>query len=96
MEKVNEMKFNIEGTRTRTITTTIVEKVEGEIDITKKNVMEATECLAKEDGDSTAWYGYVDEAIYNDSPLKETDLKTESLSETKVETIDWNKPMVDW
>lgn len=59
------MKFQIEGIRTTTVVTTMVtkEEISGEIDITKKEVMRVTECLAKEDGDSTAWYNYVAEAI---------------------------------
>ena len=55
------MKFQIKGKRTRVITTTTVESISGEIEITKKAVMEKTDCLAKEDGDSTAWYSYVDD-----------------------------------
>ncbi|BCV02125.1 MAG: hypothetical protein CM15mV50_080 [uncultured marine virus] len=59
------MKFQIEGVRTKTIVTTMVQKerISGEIDITKKEVMRVTECLAKEDGDPTAWYSYVAQAV---------------------------------
>ena len=56
------MKFQIEGTRIVVTTVTVIESISGEIDITKKTVMEETGCEAIEDGDSTAWYGYVEES----------------------------------
>jgi hypothetical protein len=46
------MKFNIEGTRTKMVVVT--ERIEGEIDITKKEVQRITDCPNSEDGDSTA------------------------------------------
>tara|TARA_R110000782_G_scaffold256422_1_gene345432 strand:+ start:300 stop:575 length:276 start_codon:yes stop_codon:yes gene_type:complete len=84
------MKFEIEGKRTRVITTTIEEYVTGEIDITKKNVMIATDCSAKEDGDTTAWYGYVSEALYNGAPHKDADVEVLILTEIKTETVEFD------
>tara|TARA_R110000803_G_scaffold208773_2_gene277704 strand:- start:258 stop:551 length:294 start_codon:yes stop_codon:yes gene_type:complete len=89
------MEFTIEGKRTTTIVTTCVftELVTGEIDITKKEVMRATECLAKEDGDTTAWYNYVPEAIASGAAYKEIEIETEVLNEDYSETQneDWQQ-----
>ncbi len=89
------MKFEIEGKRTTTIVSTSVftELVTGEIDITKKEVMRVTGCLAKEDGDSTAWYNYVPEAIASGATYKEIEIEEEVLNEDYSETQneDWQQ-----
>jgi len=84
------MEFSIEGKRTTTVvsTTVFTELVTGEIDITKKEVMRVTECLAKEDGDTTAWYNYVGEAIANGAIYKEIEIETEVLNQDYSETED--------
>tara|TARA_R100001463_G_scaffold129975_1_gene189086 strand:- start:5354 stop:5641 length:288 start_codon:yes stop_codon:yes gene_type:complete len=85
------MKFQIEGVRTTTVVTTMVttEKLSGEIDITKKEVMRVTECLAKEDGDSTAWYDYVAEAIEDGADYSDVDLEIKVIDTDFKEEEDW-------
>jgi uncharacterized membrane protein YebE (DUF533 family) len=85
------MKFQIEGVRTKTIVTTMVttEKLSGEIDITKKEVMRVTECLAKEDGDSTAWYSYVAQAIEDGADYSDVDLQIKVIDTDFKEEEDW-------
>ena len=85
------MKFQIEGVRTKTIVTTMVQKerISGEIDITKKEVMRVTECLAKEDGDSTAWYDYVAEAIEDGADYSDVDLEIKVIDTDFKEEEDW-------
>ena len=85
------MKFQIEGVRTTTLVTTMVtkEKISGEIDITKKEVMRVTECLAKEDGDSTAWYAYVAEAIEDGADYSDVDLEIKVIDTDFEEEEDW-------
>lgn len=41
----------------------IIQNVKGSVNITKEEVMRITGCPASEDGDSSAWYGYVLDAI---------------------------------
>jgi len=53
------MKFEIEAKRTRVL----IENIKGTIDISKKEVMRVTDCPSVEDGDSTAWYSYIEEAV---------------------------------
>jgi len=53
------VKFEIEAKRTRVL----MENIKGTIDISKKEVMRVTDCPSVEDGDSTAWYSYVEEAV---------------------------------
>jgi|TARA_E500000178_G_C16623079_1_gene574235 hypothetical protein len=81
------MIFNIEGRRTKVITTTIIEDFEGEIDITKKEVMRVTGCSAKEDGDSSSWYSYVDDALQVNADCEEVDLNKKILYIKKEEVI---------
>jgi len=85
------MKFQIEGVRTTTVVTTMVttEKLSGEIDITKKEVMRVTECLAKEDGDSTAWYNYVAEAIEDGADYSDINLQIKVIDTDFEEEEDW-------
>ena len=52
--------------------------------------MIATDCLAKEDGDSTAWYSYVSEALYSGASHKDVDLEVQILTEIKTETIEFD------
>ena len=53
------MEFQIDAFRTRNV----IERIEGTIKISKQQVMKVTGCPSSEDGDSTAWYSYVEEAI---------------------------------
>ena len=53
------MEFQIDAFRTRNV----IERIEGTIKMSKKEVMKVTGCPSSEDGDSTAWYSYVEEAI---------------------------------
>ena len=85
------MKFQIEGVRTKTIVTTMVQKerISGEIDITKKEVMRVTECLAKEDGDPTAWYSYVAQAVEDGADFSDVDLEVKIIGTDFKEDEDW-------
>ena len=42
-----------------TATIETIREVTGTINVTKKDVVDAGFCKSTEDGDSTAWYGYV-------------------------------------
>ena len=87
------MKFRVEGTRTRTIIVT--ETVEGEIDITKKEVQRITDCPNVEDGDSTAWYGYVAEALEGGAHCELVDGNHDEVTVYKKE--EWEQGVeVDW
>jgi hypothetical protein len=88
------MKFRVEGTRTRTVV--ITETIEGEIDLTKKEVQRITDCPNVEDGDSTAWYEYVTEALEGGANCKL--LNVERLEENYLdETQQWHQGVeVDW
>ena len=90
------MKFNIEFTRTKMVV--VNERIEGEIDITKKEVQRITDCPNREDGDSTAWYGYVSEALEEGAEYK---LLNSEVLETIQEAVTkensrWDKIEVDW
>ena len=56
-------KFYIKGKRKRILHIEIIEDIEGDFSITKAEVMDKTGCPAKQDGDSTIWYEYVEEAV---------------------------------
>lgn len=89
------MKFQIEGTRIVVTTVTVIESISGEIDITKKTVMEETGCEAIEDGDSTAWYGYVEEALHSGRGIKnykDVDLEVKVLEESTRVTTEFDEP----
>ena len=64
------MRFRIEGTQTKTKKIVVTETIRGEIEITKKEVQRITDCPNIEDGDSTAWYGYVAEALEGGATYK--------------------------
>lgn len=91
------MKFYVTGTRTRIVTTKIVEQIEGEISILKKEVVRVTGCDPVMDGDSTGWYEEVAEALEcgaqhstpGDSVLVEID-RNEQV------TFEWDDVEVDW
>ena len=53
------MEFQIDAFRT----SNVIERIEGTIKISKKEVMKVTGCPSTEDVDSSAWYAYVEEAI---------------------------------
>jgi hypothetical protein len=99
------MEFLITGTRKRRITVEIEEELDGYFNITKKEVMERTGCPAREDGDSQAWYDYVEEAVKeganqlnpdNDSFLKGKDSKVTIISESKSQDVVWKNIDVTW
>ena len=91
------MKFYVEGIRTTVTTVTIVEKIAGEIDITKKEVLRTTDCPSVLDGDSTAWYDYVSDALSEGAKhkacngiQKETvEKKTKIDTEAIVDEVQW-------
>jgi hypothetical protein len=89
------MRFFIEGNRTRIVTTEITESFSGCVDITKKEVMAITGCPAVEDGDPTAWYGYVEEAILQGAKVKE-DLEKDVVMENKTEESIYTILDVSW
>tara|TARA_R110000824_G_scaffold104355_1_gene247647 strand:+ start:826 stop:1122 length:297 start_codon:yes stop_codon:yes gene_type:complete len=91
--KGRSMKFQVEGIRTRTII--ITEEISGMVNITKKEVMRVTDCPAVEDGDSTAWYGSVDQALAFGAKhtTTETDVTVTNIQESSV----WDEGAeVDW
>jgi hypothetical protein len=90
------MKFKVTGTRIRTVVTSITEEINQVMDISKAAVMTATGCPAKEDGDSTAWYGYVAEALQTGAPHKDEG-KPSEISREETVSIEWtSEPDVDW
>ena len=85
------MEFQISGKRK----STIYQEIEGTIEISKKEVMKVTGCPSVKDGDSTAWYSYVGEAIelgalfyYNGVPLNVTSTYKQLTSFDDIE-VDW-------
>ena len=91
------MRFRIEGTQTKTKKIVVTETLSGEIEITKKEVQRITDCPNIEDGDSTAWYSYVAEALEGGATYKvaeaavlERDVETDEhqLFEEGVE-VEW-------
>ena len=60
------MKFQIDAFRKRKV----IERIEGTIDISKTEVMKVTDAKWSEDGDTTAWYSYIGEAIQNNAHFK--------------------------
>ena len=90
-----KMKFRIEGVRT--VVTTTTEKVVGEIEVTKKNVMNYTGCPSKIDGDSTGWYTEVEDAMKwtKNFPYKDVEIDESTLISTESETS-WESIEVDW
>ena len=92
------MKFYVEGTRTRIVTTTIVERIEGEIAITKAEVMRVTACESVIDGDSTGWYSEVADAL-EDGAMHKTpeNCKTTIIETSEVVDYSWDRDIqVDW
>ena len=91
------MKFYVTGERTRTITTTIVERIEGEFSILKKEVVRVTGCEPVVDGDSTGWYDYVAEALevggHHTLPNESIALE---VSKKEQVTFEWDDVEVDW
>lgn len=88
------MKFQIQGARTQT--TVVTEYVSCEIQITKAEVQRVTDCPAAIDGDSTAWYDFVNEALELGA-----DYKVVALEKIRPDKIDAGQPSfvvdsVDW
>ncbi len=76
--------FHISGTRTTVTTITVVEKFDGcFLEIGKTKVREYTEAPASEDGDTSAWYDYAEEAVLAGAPHKiETKYGTKEVIST--------------
>ena len=64
--------FDISGTRTTVTTITVVEKFDDccTLEIGKTKGREYTEAPASQDGDPSAWYDYVQEAVLAGAPHK--------------------------
>ena len=69
------MKFEI----TATISTTRV--ITGTINVNKSDVVDAGFCRASEDGDSTAWYGYVSEFLESEFTSSEYDYHASDIED---------------
>ena len=90
------MKFQIEGSRTKVMI--VREPIAGEIEITKAEVMRVTDCPSVEDGDSTAWYDYVGEAIEGGAKFKIVQLEIEEPDEMEsdqpaamiIHSVEWS------
>ena len=92
MSEVMDMKFNVYGVRTRTITTVITEVLcDCEIDVTKAEVMRITDCPAKIDGDSTGWYGEVEQALQWGAEAKVTKGQERELADV----LDGDRDVID-
>ena len=92
------MKFYVEGTRTRVVTTTYIEQIKGELDVTKAEVMRVTGCQSVIDGDSTGWYSEVQEALESGASHKTPkDCKTTQIEVSEVVEYQWERDIeVDW
>jgi len=89
------VKFQIEGKRTQT--TVLTEYVSCEIQITKAEVQRVTDCPNAIDGDSTAWYDYVSEAIEMGADykivqlekIKPDEIDSEGLPSFSIDNVEW-------
>ncbi len=90
------MLFKVQGKRLKTITIDIWEEVDGEVEITKKEVQRMTDCPDKVDGDSTYWYGEVADALGVQAEHKFTGEVTEVRRVEKVEHYWTDVEDVDW
>jgi hypothetical protein len=91
------MKFYISGTRTTTVTVDVTEEINGEIEITKSNVIKYTGCAAVEDGDSTAWYSHVSEALELGAPHKVVKGSAVEAGRSESARTGWlDAPHIDW
>jgi len=86
------MKFEI----TATITTTRV--ITGTINVTKQDVIDAGFCKVVEDGDSTAWYGYVADFLESEFESNEYDYYPADIEIQEDSTIDdsCRSVLIDW
>ena len=86
------MKFEI----TATITTTRV--ITGTINVTKQDVIDAGFCKAVEEGDSTAWYGYVADFLESEFESNEYDYYPADIEIQEDSTIDdsCRSVLIDW
>jgi len=89
------MKFEI------TATMPVTREVTGTINVNKSDVVDAGFCKAVEDGDSTAWYGYVSDFLeseflssaYDYSP-SDIEITKEYISPNQIEDV--TDVEVDW
>ena len=87
------MKFEI------TATMPVTREVTGTINVNKSDVVNAGFCKAVEDGDSTAWYGYVSEFLESEFSSSEYDYHAsdiEDWAEYKVLDESVSDVEVDW
>ena len=71
------MKFKI------TATMTVTREVTGTIRVNKSDVVDAGFCKAVEDGDSTAWYGYVADFLESEFSSSEYGYSPSDIEITK-------------
>ena len=87
------MEFDISGTRTTVTTITVVEEFdECIVEIGKTKVREYTDAPASQDGDTSAWYEYAEEAVLNGAPHKiDKEYGTVRVVETTTKvTYEWD------
>tara|TARA_R110000803_G_scaffold74496_2_gene138526 strand:+ start:972 stop:1238 length:267 start_codon:yes stop_codon:yes gene_type:complete len=74
-----------------TATITITREVTGTINVRKQDVVDAGFCKSVEDGDSTAWYGYVADFLESEFEANEYDYYP-----SDIEIIDdFNEAMIE-
>lgn len=67
------------------------------MEVSKREVMAVTDCPAKEDGDSSAWYGYVEQALIDGAQCTVTkDSKITVKERTELEHVTWEDLDIDW
>jgi hypothetical protein len=91
------MKFNITGRRTRRIVIEIEEEIEEcDVDVLKKDVLDALDLPAKVDGDPTHWYGEVEQALSWGCPSKIIGDPVSKTERTVKVVDDWEVEYLDW
>ena len=100
------MKFNITGKRIRTVTIEIVENLDfAEVQVAKKDVLETLGLPSVVDGDSSHWYGEVEQALKEGceakikkvTDLNSIDFGNVETTERTLKTIDeWEIDDISW
>jgi len=91
------MNFNVDGKRFTRIVIEIEEEISGDLEISKKEVMKFTGCKAVEDGDPSAWYGYVEDALREGAPHKVSKCSEIKVLERNEHThTEWDELTVDY
>ena len=83
------MEFQIDAFRKRYI----YERIEGTIDISKREVMKVTDAKWSEDGDTTAWYSYIGEAIEKGAYFK---LDVKVTRSSQIGDTEYDGIEIDW